>query len=73
MIKYALDTNGISDKSKVIMIGDRLHDIIGAAKNGLSSIGVLWGYGSREELTEAGADNIADSIPEMVKIILGNN
>lgn len=73
VIKYALDTNGISDKSKVIMIGDRLHDIIGAAKNGLPSIGVLWGYGSREELTEAGADNIADSIPEMVKIILGNN
>lgn len=35
VIKYALDTNGISDKSKVIMIGDRLHDIIGAAKNGL--------------------------------------
>ena len=55
------------------MIVDRLHDIIGGAKNGLSSIGVLWGYGSREELTEAGADNIADSIPEMVKIILGNN
>ena len=73
VIKYALDTNGISDKSKVIMTGDRLHDIIGAEKNGLTSVGVLWGYGSREELTEAGADNIADSIPEMVKIILGNN
>lgn len=73
VIKYVLDTNGISDKSKVVMIGDRLHDIIGAAKNGLPSVGVLWGYGSREELNNAGADNIADSIPEMIKIILGNN
>ena len=73
MIKYALDTNGISAKSKVIMIGDRLHDIIGAKKNGLPSVGVLWGYGSREELEEAGADYIVRSIPEMVKIILGKN
>lgn len=73
VIKYALDTNGISDKSKVVMIGDRLHDIIGAEKNGLYSVGVLWGYGSREEFHNAGADNIADSIPKMVKIILGNN
>ena len=73
VIKYALDTNGISDKSKVIMTGDRLHDIIGAEKNGLSSVGVLWGYGSREEFENAGADYIVRSIPEMVKIILGKN
>ena len=57
----------------MIMIGDRLHDIIGAEKNGLPSVGVLWGYGSREELTEAGADYIAENIPEMVKIIIGKN
>jgi phosphoglycolate phosphatase len=37
------------------MIGDRSHDIIGARNNGMNAIGVLYGYGSKEELTEAGA------------------
>ena len=40
------------------MIGDRRHDVIGARANGLRSIGVLWGYGSREELIAAGADSL---------------
>lgn len=73
VIEYTLDKNGVSDKSKVIMIGDRLHDIIGAKKNDLKSVGVLWGYGSREEFHNAGADYIADSIDDMVKIIIGKN
>jgi len=37
------------------MFGDRLHDVIGAAKNGIETIGVTWGFGSHEELTTAGA------------------
>ena len=37
------------------MIGDREHDMIGARQNGVASLGVLWGYGSREELAAAGA------------------
>lgn len=47
------------------MIGDRLHDIRGAKLNSLRSAGVLWGYGSREELTEAGAEAIFSSMPEL--------
>lgn len=42
------------------MIGDRLHDIVGANANKVASIGVLWGYGDRAELEEAGADRIAE-------------
>ncbi len=42
-----------------VMIGDRSHDMIGAKAHGIPSIGVLWGYGSREELEAAGADQIA--------------
>ena len=38
------------------MVGDRSHDMIGARANGLRAVGVLWGYGSREELQAAGAD-----------------
>lgn len=37
------------------MFGDRLHDVIGAAKNGIETVGVTWGFGSAEELTSAGA------------------
>jgi phosphoglycolate phosphatase len=40
---------------QAIMIGDRKHDILGALRNQVTGIGVLWGYGSREELEEAGA------------------
>lgn len=40
---------------EVIMIGDRKHDMIGAAANGVPGIGVLWGYGAEDELQEAGA------------------
>jgi phosphoglycolate phosphatase len=38
------------------MIGDRNHDVVGAHQNGVACIGVLWGFGSKEELTSAGAD-----------------
>ncbi len=40
------------DKPTAVMIGDRNHDVAGARKNGVAAIGVLWGYGSREELAE---------------------
>jgi phosphoglycolate phosphatase len=37
------------------MVGDRHHDVYGAKHHGIDTIGVLWGYGDSEELTEAGA------------------
>lgn len=49
------------DPDGVIMIGDRKHDMIGAAENGVRGIGTLWGYGSKEELQSAGAWLIADA------------
>jgi len=48
------------------MIGDRLHDIRGAKLNSVRAAGVLWGYGSRAELADAGADEIFTSMPELV-------
>jgi len=61
VINYVLDSMGITDKSKVIMIGDRFTDIEGAKAVSLKSIGVLWGYGPREELEGSGADYLADT------------
>lgn len=71
VIAYALERCGIKDLSRVLMIGDRKHDIIGAKKTGLKSCGVLFGYGSREELEEAGADYIAADVEELEEICLG--
>ena len=44
------------DPAACVMVGDRRHDIAGAHANGVRGLGVLWGYGAREELEAAGAD-----------------
>ena len=44
------------DPAACVMVGDRRHDIAGARANGMRGLGVLWGYGAREELEAAGAD-----------------
>ena len=49
------------DPARAIMIGDREHDIIGARKNGLRNIGVLYGFGDAAELEAAGADQLCAS------------
>ncbi len=72
VIAYALREGGVTDKSTVVMIGDREHDIIGAKKNGIDSMGVLYGYGSREELEAAGADYVAATVEELTRILTRN-
>jgi phosphoglycolate phosphatase len=54
------------DPNSTIMVGDRSHDMIGAHANGLRAIGVLWGYGSLEELKSAGADELVGTPAELV-------
>ncbi|MBO4532788.1 MAG: HAD family hydrolase [Treponema sp.] len=72
VIAYALQRCGLGegDKERVLMIGDRFHDIEGAKKNGIKSCGVLFGYGSRKELEEAGADFIAAEVYELDRLIV---
>ena len=57
LIAHVLKSEGIAP-SKATMIGDRMHDIRGAKLNGVRPLGILWGYGSRAELSDAGADAI---------------
>lgn len=71
VITYTLQENKIQDLSKVIMIGDREHDIIGANKNGIDSIGVLYGYGCREEFEKNHASYVAKRVEELKEILLG--
>jgi phosphoglycolate phosphatase len=54
------------DAQRTVMVGDRSHDMIGAHANGLRAIGVLWGYGSLEELKSAGADELVSTPAELV-------
>ena len=69
LILDALKNSNCTDKSKAIMIGDRLYDIDGANKAGVDSIGITYGFGSKQELVEHGATFIADSTEEIERII----
>ena len=69
VIRHALSEMGINDTSRCLMIGDRMHDILGAKKAGMDCMGVLYGYGSREELEEYGADYIAERVEDIVRIL----
>lgn len=69
VIAYALENLGIKDVSDVLMVGDREHDIFGAKAHGLDSIGVLYGYGNREELEKAGATYIVEKVQDIGALI----
>ena len=69
VIEYVIDSCKVV-RENAVMIGDRRHDIIGASKAGIHSIGVLYGYGSREELEKAGADMIAVTPGHILKFVI---
>lgn len=64
LLAHVLEQERIEPAS-ACMIGDRKYDVEGAKANGLSSLGVLWGYGSRSELEAAGADLIVEALAEL--------
>lgn len=67
VIRYVMESCKLTeaDRPSIVMVGDRRHDILGAHKAGLEAVGVLYGYGSREELSLAGADWIAGTVKEL--------
>ena len=69
LIQRALALSG-ARKEEAVMVGDRKFDIEGAKGAEIASVGVLYGYGSREELEAAGADFFADSPAQIKKFIL---
>lgn len=62
VIRYAMQNCEAEEKKKLVMVGDRKHDILGAKEVGIDSVGVLFGYGDREELEQAGATYIAETV-----------
>ncbi len=71
VIEDALKRLNITDRSGVLMVGDRLHDTEGAHKAGLPCAGVLYGYGDRAEHEKYGSDFIAGDMHELRKLLLG--
>ena len=69
VLAYALREYGV-DPTTAVMVGDREHDILGAAENNLPAIGITWGYGDRAELETAGAIAVFDTPEETVQYIL---
>lgn len=60
-----------ADRAGVVMVGDRLHDVHGAAAHGLPTVGVRWGSADPGELEEAGAAVVVDTPSELADLLLG--
>jgi len=69
LLAHILSEHGLSP-SRCLMVGDRRHDISGAHAVGMRALGVLWGYGSRDELETAGADRLVESVPGLAPAVL---
>ena len=69
VIGYALQEAEITKLDKTVMVGDRKFDVIGASANGIKCIGVLYGYGSSEELNAAGAYRLSETVSDLLKIL----
>lgn len=69
VIAYVMETCGLSDAKQIVMVGDRRHDIEGAQKNKIDAVGVLYGYGNREELETAGARWIVEDVTALHELL----
>ncbi len=73
VVAYAMERLGIAEPARVMMIGDRRDDVQGAGRCGVDCIGVTWGFGTEEELREAGAARIVDAPKALLEAILKRN
>ncbi len=69
VIRYAVKQCGITDLSQAVMVGDRENDITAAKQIGIDSVGVLYGYGDKEELENAGATYLAESVRDVKMLV----
>ena len=69
VLRYALQETG-ADVSHSLMVGDRFHDVVGGHAVGMKTVGVLYGYGSRQELESVHADYICQSMTDLQTTLL---
>ena len=72
LVAHVLKTESLSPHATA-MVGDRAHDIMGAKASGVFPIGVLWGYGSHDELVAAGATTLCEQPDMLDKILLSTS
>ena len=70
VLVYALSSVPGCDKSKCLMVGDRVFDAVGAKEVGIDSMGVLYGHGSREEIESSGFNYVVENVSDISKLIL---
>ena len=73
VIQHALEMAQVTDTSHCLMVGDREHDIEGAKVHLMDAVGVLYGFGSKKELVEAGATYILDKLADLPSLIETKN
>lgn len=76
VVAYALATlagraAGVPPLDRVVMVGDRLHDVEGAREHGIPTVGVAWGYAQPGELDDAGAAAVVASPADLTTLLLG--
>ena len=70
VLEYSLRNLGVTDKSRAILVGDRIYDAEGASLCGIDSLGVLYGHGSSEEILSAGFTLVAKTVSDISKILI---
>lgn len=71
IVKACIAKMNLPENARVLMVGDRLYDIVGAHNAGVPCAAVLFGYGNEQEFLEYKADYIAKDTDELKKIIFG--
>lgn len=69
VVRYIMDCLDIRDPGRALMVGDRFHDVVGAAAQGVKTCGALWGYGTKEELLSSGAAFTASTPEELANLL----
>ena len=70
VIRTALSRMNNNDLSHAVMVGDRKHDILGGREVGIQTVGVLYGYGTEEELRTYNADFVVSTVSELMNVLL---
>lgn len=70
VIEYVLGNSEVSKNSRILMVGDRMHDIQGAHQCGIPCAAAAWGYGNMAEFTEYNADFIAENPKDLLNLII---
>lgn len=70
VIEYALKSANISDCDATIMVGDRMHDVLGAKAHGIDTVAVTYGYGNLNEFSESSAKYIVNSVSELTMLLM---